>query len=193
MKKLITYNVMCLVVAIAFSSCMSNIAITKRHYNKGLYIDYSNNKETALINKGRAVQPKLQTTISTGQTQSEQNTKASNPVILSKVQSVVTIKSLEKAAYTPTVQPATKQLTANAMENIAVPVTQMKPYVSGVSNVTDGDEHHRRDTLSLFWLVILVVLILWLILFIVGGLGGFIDLLLLVAAVLLVLWLLRII
>ncbi len=193
MKKLITYSTICLIASVAFTSCTSNLAITQRHYNKGLYIDYSSNKETAFRTKAKSLQPKLQTAISAAQTQPEQNAKPLSTVTLPKIQNAITVKSIQKTIYAPVLQPATKQLTTNAVENIAVPVTQMKPYVSGINNVTDGDDHHRRDVLSFFWLVILLVLILWLILFVIGGLGGFINLLLLVAAILLVLWLLRII
>ncbi|HXB11972.1 MAG TPA: hypothetical protein VNZ45_08310 [Bacteroidia bacterium] len=193
MKKIITYSTLYLIASIAFTSCTSNLAITQRHYNKGLYIDYSSNKETAFRTKAKSLQPKLQTTISAGQTQAEQNARPISTVTLPKVQNAVTIKSIEITKHAIVLQPTVKPLSSNAVENIEVPATKMKPYVSGISNVTDGDDHHRRDTLSFFWLVILVILILWLILFVVGGLGGFIDLLLLVAAVLLVLWLLRII
>jgi hypothetical protein len=51
-----------------------------------------------------------------------------------------------------------------------------------------------RDGLSLFWVVILVIIILWAIGFFAGwGTGGLINLLLVVALILLILWLLRII
>ncbi len=51
------------------------------------------------------------------------------------------------------------------------------------------------EALSLLWIVILVLVILWLLGFITGGfgLGGLIHLLLLIALILLILWLLRII
>ncbi|MBK6834313.1 MAG: lmo0937 family membrane protein [Bacteroidetes bacterium] len=51
------------------------------------------------------------------------------------------------------------------------------------------------DGLSLLWIVILVLLILWALGLISGGfgLGGFINILLVIALILLILWLLRII
>ncbi|HSY76434.1 MAG TPA: hypothetical protein VK890_06235, partial [Bacteroidia bacterium] len=41
MKKLITKSAICVSAAILFSSCMSNLSITKRHYNSGYYVEYS--------------------------------------------------------------------------------------------------------------------------------------------------------
>ena len=57
------------------------------------------------------------------------------------------------------------------------------------------DETVAGDVLSLFWIVILILVITWLVALLTGGwgLGGFIYLLLVIALILLILWLLRII
>lgn len=49
------------------------------------------------------------------------------------------------------------------------------------------------DGLSLFWIIILIVLILWLLGFISGNFGGIINLLLIIALILLILWLLKVV
>ena len=56
-KRIITYNFSCLVIAIAFSSCAAEFSITKRHHNKGVYIDYvgRNTGERMAIKKNKLV------------------------------------------------------------------------------------------------------------------------------------------
>ncbi|NNM94984.1 MAG: lmo0937 family membrane protein [Bacteroidia bacterium] len=67
---------------------------------------------------------------------------------------------------------------------------------STLNSITDdGDNHSRGDGLSLFWLIILIILIVWAIGLLAGGfgLGGLINILLVIALILLILWLLRIV
>lgn len=71
-----------------------------------------------------------------------------------------------------------------------VPVKALK-----VKNVKSGSGATSADALSLFWIVILVLLVLWAAGLISGGwgLGWVINVLLVIALVLLILWLLRIV
>ena len=57
-----------------------------------------------------------------------------------------------------------------------------------------GNAARESDGLSLFWIIILVILILWALGLLSGGwgLGGFINILLIIALILLILWLLRV-
>ena len=64
-----------------------------------------------------------------------------------------------------------------------------------LKNLKKAMHGSNDEALSLIWIVILVVLLLWLLGFIAGGfgLGPFIHLLLVIALILLILWLLRVI
>ncbi|ASS49304.1 MAG: hypothetical protein A3D31_03735 [Candidatus Fluviicola riflensis] len=72
---------------------------------------------------------------------------------------------------------------------------KMKMRVSDDQSAQSGSAVHDGDGLSLFGIIILIILILWLVGAISGGwgLGGLIHILLVIALILLILWLLRII
>jgi len=69
-------------------------------------------------------------------------------------------------------------------------MNQQEVEVKNSPKHSSGDD---KDGLSLFWLIILVVLILWLLGFLIGDFGALIHILLVIALILLILWLLRII
>jgi hypothetical protein len=197
MKNLIKYTSVCVVAALLFSSCGSNFSITKRHYTSGYYIDYTKS------NKGVISSP------------IENITQVNAPVTSAAMQAPVQAinvaqapaQSNDKNNQVVTSSNNKKQSKAN-LQAITKPVQVTKTGV--FSNITKEEKHtlfespnvitnsaDRDDgrALSLLWLVIVIILILWLIGILAGGfgLGGLINLLLLIALILLILWLLRII
>ena len=193
MKKLITLSTICIMAGILLTSCKSNMSIAKRHYTNGYYIAHSKSKQTASSSKeeNKVVQVKIKkpiysvfplTTQSVPSLCVNSTTTANNTTLVASnekkttkaISHAVTFKSIKHKAV----------ITTNS-------VMQIKNMPETKKMVSDGG----RDGLSLFWLIILIILILWAVGFLAGGfgLGGLINLLLLVALILLILWLLRIV
>jgi uncharacterized membrane protein len=190
MKKLITFSTLCIIASLILASCKST-SITKRHYNKGYYVSHTKNKQTipqtkeevVKVNKSLYPEDKIveQVIVNSSPTQntneSTVNIVASNEVKSSPSISKNSGNSIKTIKY--------KTI------SISKPVIEMKKVFSKAKKFGNADA--EGDALSLFWIIILVVLILWALGLIVGDFGGFINLLLLVALILLVLWLLRIV
>ncbi|HXB40806.1 MAG TPA: DUF5670 family protein [Bacteroidia bacterium] len=192
MKKLITFSVICIMAGILLSSCKSNISIAKRHYNDGYYIAHSKGKQTVSSTKeeNKVVQLKIRKPVYSvfpQTTQSVPNLYANSTTTNNTTLVASNEKKIAKAiSHAITFKPVKHKavITTNS-------VMQIKNMHETKKMVSDGG----RDGLSLFWLVILIILILWAVGFLAGGfgLGGLINLLLLVALILLILWLLRIV
>lgn len=192
MKKLFTPQfLLMMITAIILSSCGSSTSITKRRYNKGYYVSHSPNKnstkETAKV-KTQAInanEPLKVMDITPEQTAStSQADKTTSPTTAN------TTKSAEKAKQTRTNTNSTNLVpfTKSAPAEFSV----LKPFKSINKAVDQKLSASSGDSLSLFWIVILVLLILFLLGVIDGSLGGLIYILLVVALVLLILWLLRV-
>ena len=199
MKKLLKFTNLLIISGILFSSCETSTSIMKRHYRSGYYIDYtSHNKETApKLANGNTAQIVIPIPISNAQSLTMQSTSSTSPKQSIEKPPIV-ITGLKKILPTTNLQSITKQSHLNrtgitsgsAIENKQI--ISQSPFIS--TNVSDGDRGERA-ALSLLWLVIVIVLILWLIGILAGGfgLGGLINLLLVIALILLILWLLRVI
>jgi hypothetical protein len=205
MKKLHVFTTLFITSCILFSSCetsspLSKFSIEKRHYKSGYYIDYrigAREVTPIIASNTNSRIAEIPTTVYTEQdsiipsTSLVGSTKSSGMV-------PATITNVKKVLAKTNLQPIIKQshsysagsLTSSTIENEQV--ISQSPLIS--DNTSDGDRGERA-ALSLLWLVIVIVLILWLIGILAGGfgLGGFINLLLVVALILLILWLLRVI
>lgn len=192
MKNIITLNVLCLFFTILISACgTTNGSVTKRHYTKGYYVAHnmtkhkisSENKEKKIVH---------------------QNSEESTIVIPSKKIAkggYVTNSNATNSAIDKTT------LVANSSKKPIVFNTHIvsKHPLKSAPTFSKNNKHSinskssaasdEDDGLSLLWIVILVLLILWALGLISGGfgLGGFINILLVIALILLILWLLKII
>jgi len=193
MKKLITFSIVCIIACIGFTSCTSKLAITKRHYNKGYYVDYSANKQIASVAKEKANRIKAPVPVSVLPVATESNTIPGNVAQITRAENTISINNAKSAKHKAVVASNTGGIATNLPIATEAPVMQVRA-VSAVNSVTDND-HGHRDGLSLFWLIILIILIVWVLGLIAGGwgLGGLINILLIVALILLILWLLRIV
>jgi hypothetical protein len=196
MKKILASLTLFALSGILLSSCSnsSKLAITKRHYRSGYYVDFSRRRPTPAVarilpdNKHKSVQ--IITT-------KPENLVAMNTstVVKPEVFQNTPNPSKQQASDAKTINltATNKNISViNSNKIIDIPVLENKQ-TSYEGNI-GGDRGAERDALSLLWIVIVVILILWLIGIIAGGfgLGGLINLLLLIALILFILWLLRI-
>jgi hypothetical protein len=191
MKKITLFSLICIIISTLFSSCGS-LSMTKRHYTKGYYIDYTTGVQAKATPQVTQKQNQPVATTSSKQTKLIQNTEVtySNPGIKTK-KPLVIVKN-KKMQLKVASQQTTKQSIPDksiALEGVAIQTQQAVPISQNISNDSDGRGH------SLLWLVVVIILILWLIGLLAGGLGlgGLLNVLLVVALILLILWLLRIV
>lgn len=195
MKNIIKISIYCLLLAVFVSSCGTNGSITKRHYTKGYYITHSKvkGKVTAEnIDSKLAQQKDIETifAIPSKHIVKENFTKNSENGNQVVDRSTLVASSIKKPALSNNLA-----VSRNALKFIPVfklnPLKENKHSFLTKSNAASSED----DGLSLLWIVIVVLLVLWALGLISGGfgLGGFINILLLIALILLILWLLRII
>lgn len=180
-SKIIIYmaSLACLILA---ASCSTHDMIIKRHYMKGYYVGKhekphapevarAENKETKSAEHAQKL------------TMSLSPEKIEEPVLGQRYTGDIEPRPVSKRAAGNAKIEATHMSSAKPAVHLKEMIALKKPLASD------------RDGLSLFWIVILVILVLWAIGFLAGGLGlgGLINLLLLVALILLILWLLKII
>jgi uncharacterized membrane protein len=190
MKKIFTLSAICIIGSILFSACKSNTSITKRHYRDGYYITHNKGKQAATNNeeeknvrkntKKQVYNPLPGVNQNQNPAYEVENKFAiiNTNVVASKEKTKTKIISKQPVSYKTKI-----------IETLAAHISNKSPLQKIA--VADSD----RDGLSLFWIIILIILILWAVGFLAGGfgLGGLIHLLLVIALVLLILWLLRII
>lgn len=195
MKKLFTYSTILIILSLLTISCSkkTNSAITKRHYKNGYYV----NK----FNKRHHVASK---TVETKKTSEIEKTEpittdllVSNTIKTNKIESVVS-KTEKRTSKQISYKPKSinyknepkSYISLNPGVHIINPIINKELKTTVKSSKSDNEEGR-----SLLWLIVVIILILWLLGFLVGGFatGGLIHLLLVVALILFILWLLRII
>jgi hypothetical protein len=196
MKKNLVFKSICVLTSLLFASCTTHFSITKRHYNKGYSIHHSNSGN-----------------VSASHSSEEKNSVVeADPEVLDKAvviessnvpvkveygsvnTGLSTVQTTEKSVKT-TGNPVKGQHIAHVQKkNVANPVFAHTGYLKkhSLKGKMGNNAASHEDGLSLFWVVILVILILWAIGFLAAGLTGLINLLLLIALILLILWLLRV-
>jgi hypothetical protein len=185
MKTKLTYLLAALAAVWMLSSCNSRNVLMKRHYMKGYYFSHATGKNDVQ-------------TVRTGR--SEARTGHAAPQY---VQPGISAEPMASAQVRQTNRLAAENRTKKEIKPAAA---KKRPALYSLSPVSPHSKltHLKSalqapvrsdDGLSLFWTVILVIVILWAIGFLTGGfgLGNLIHLLLVVALILLILWLLRII
>lgn len=192
MKKVSKFFFVCLIGSILFSSCGSNMSITRRHYNNGYYVSYNDSKQNGIIPKeeekmiqGHSVETVYSPVDQIKEFPGEKNTYQKE-IKTNNIVSTASPKSLSKA-----VLPAKSQFLKRINKIVKVRETIGTLEPSGKNSMKSSSP--QRDELSLFWIVILGILIFWAVFFSIGFLlEGLINLLLIIALILLILWLLRI-
>src|ERR1700739_4790276 len=197
MKKLLTICSICITASMLFSSCGSNFSIMKRHYTSGYYIDYtSNNKALTPKTEDRIAQPATETQANAVSADKQSNLQA-NSISANNEKGPALLANDKKVLAKTNLHITTRNTQANKPGVEESPFWVNNKAVSespaALSSISDHD-NGERAALSLLWLVIVIILILWLIGILAGGfgLGGLINLLLLIALILFILWLLRV-
>ncbi len=199
MKKLFKLGTTLLSITILLSSCGSSFTVMKRHYNSGYYVDYTeSHKEITPKAEGRIPQPASVSSISVADAPVKQTGTSLNSAQSVKEESRAISPNQRKESFKTNLVAISKLSHITKLGIIDAPNSENKqPLFQSptISNAISDDGGGERAALSLLWLVIVIVLILWLIGILAGGfgLGGLINLLLLVALILLILWLLRVI
>lgn len=190
MKKIITFSVICIMASILLSSCGSSISIAKRHYNNGYYISYNNGKQAVTTPKEeeKVVQAKSNDPLSFLKNQKEQNTL--NGYSSQSSISDDAIASTGKIQQKSVSQKRIKQALKQKIKITEHPASQLKNTLFKLKKIRSGPMVEEGGY-SLFWLVILAILILWALGLLVGGWGGLVNILLVLALILFILWLLK--
>lgn len=182
MKTKIMIYLSCLAGLVLISSCGTHNTLIKRHYMKGYYVAKQKDKQqaTTTVASNKEVKHDEDITANLHATLAPQ--EVNEPILASRTDKEI-LPTMKKVRYH-------KAESQNAHRTISKPDVQLKEMVQLKKPVSSDS-----NGLSLFWVVILIIVILWAIGFLAGGfgLGGLINLLLVVALILLILWLLRII
>lgn len=194
MKNLIKISLICFIGTILMTSCNSNFSITKRHYTKGYYVDNVKSKHTKVVeendklsrsngNESHNVDQDQELNSATMKNSDQQPINNNNIVVNSSKNENTEAKSSQLSSENE----------IGSSELSVDPITTVKNSYKKLKYAKAGAK--QGEGLSLFWIIILVILILWLFGVISTGfaIGSIINLLLLVALILLILWLLRII
>lgn len=213
-----------LITVLLLPACNSSLTVIKRKVNKGYYIDYSRTKTKATKNDvvgdsktASSVNTQEKTIYSDKTLLSEAipspklNTESTNdnnqvasievvPTEKNKV-NAVKIGSEDKNKSVSEKRSIPKELDKILFNPFSKKNLSKKTGFDQETHFSQINKHLKTKpvpasgALSLLWIVIVVLLILWLLGLLAGGwgLGGLINLLLVVALILLILWLLRII
>lgn len=193
MKKFIKLSLICLISGFFFTSCNSKMLVTKRLYNDGYHVSYNNGKSNKDLqkNKKEEVAPKAEVHSSDAVVYNDQ-VALDAPVAVEQQSNTQVNTSrnetsfVEKMSKAPIYQKITEK--AKSIEKAITPEKKNTCSVNEASDKTD-------DAYSLLWILVLVLVILWALGYLAGGLGlgGLINILLVIALILLILWLLRVV
>jgi major membrane immunogen (membrane-anchored lipoprotein) len=190
MKAFITSIILFISASIFLSSCGSKLSLTKRHYRNGYYVSNTNKQSTHKIKDDKKItinKPVIAEPIIEERVYAE--TIINDETFSSDVnKNYSTNNEIKKTSDNYFKKNITKQVTKTSPSFV---IKKNKLHFQKlIKSKHDGDD---KDGLSLFWIIIIIVLILWAFGYLAFALGAFIHLLLLIALVLLILWLLRII
>lgn len=184
MKTSITF-MLAIAAVLLLGSCSTQRTLLKRHYNKGYYLS------------NRSSQPTVSTQQREPNRKIVKNTPAEVRVSPAVVAHEEVAQNTPQAAATNTykkAQPAASRKKVLLQQVVTGQLYKQNAIVNKHAEINKLPAAADRDSLSLFWVVILIIIILWAVGFFAGwGSGGLINLLLVVALILLILWLLRII
>jgi hypothetical protein len=193
MKNKITWSLNLIILTFLFSACSQKLGLTKRHYNKGYYAESKKRVNTVSINKNSESDfennSKIMSSVLNGTLTNKSNLFVGEKSRVAKTFEELRIRPLEK------INSNTKKRSLVIRKSVSQKINDLtfRPITFDLkNNLLTSSNENSEDGLSLFWIVILILLLLWLFGYIILS-GGLINLVLALALVLLILWLLRII
>lgn len=183
MKK-IKYLSFAIIISLLFTACNSKFSLIKRHYTKGFHFAQSKPSGKP-VSKEKISQPNHH---KDAIKQVEvKNSEACDELMVQLLPTAPKVLT-RQAKTTGAIK---ENSLRTAVLNHEIPVYSKKNW--GISTVGSGNDDDEGR--SLFWVVILIIVILWALGLLTGslGLGVLFNLLLVIALILLILWLLRII
>lgn len=202
MKKIKLLSLVVILISFVFSSCNSSLTITKRHSKRGYYVAtnkikkahvFKNDKQelTELNTSEDPISDPLATTLENKENTSNlkgEDDKSTKTITLKENKSSDVVGELNSKAKPE--KKTDKSLIEKVKAKTKTINTIQKSAFKAKKAVAPSSGH---DALSLLWIVIVIILILWLLGLILGNLGSLIHLLLVIALILLILWLLKVI
>ena len=193
MKKYFTLSISLILVTFIISSCNKTLSLTKRHYNKGYYVDTKKTLNTEKVNNDNKVP--------SGRASYAQDIDVVNSTIDKKTMidsNIIKNSSLETVVENEKFKPFKIQvknikIKRTNFEKVSITASKINSFSGDIQKENmESNSGDDGQGLSLFWIVILIVLLLWVLGFAFLS-NVLIHLLLLLALILLILWLLRII
>lgn len=191
MKNLFTLTVIAILSSILLSSCGSGMSITKRRYTKGYYVNRTpkpaDTKEAITTkNPKQSSEPVIVQVMPEVKKNAEKQTVQNSNTDNKNTELARAVTKKESVQN----QDFRKQQVNNVFSDFSIqqPFKTIDKAIDTYKLSADSDD----DGLSLFWIIILVLLILWALGFISGNFGGVVHVLLIIALVLLILWLLKV-
>lgn len=191
MNKLLRTSLVLTITLFVFSSCSNHVSLVKRHYSKGYYFAITpavvkpqplkNEPTKAIVSKAKPADSDNRSVQFAPNTVTE-ITNRNNGIALVSKNPVKKFKVFSKVD--------SKSETSNRHRLFD---ESKRPFA--FASVSKEETVSQDEARSLFWIVVVVLIVLWALGLISGsfGLGVIFNLLLVIALVLLLLWLLRIV
>lgn len=186
MKKIATLPTFLFLITVFILSSCSSTFVTKRRYNKGYYVAH------------RATAPAVKKHMAPVAEQQEALVIKTLPEDRKTEQAVETLspgskKENANSSASPEIKEKTLAASSGTLKSKQPALFSAKKHFKTVSPAVTASKLYAgdREGLSLFWIIILIVLILWA-LGLIADIGPLVNILLVIALILLILWLLRV-
>ena len=208
MKKTLSFAPLCLVMTLFLASCGSSLTVQKRQHNRGYHVAFNKNprgaakhQETELATE-KSIRPEIVQEPTAelpakGLKEIQELTAipAERELVAQESKATKTQKSTTQPVEKPkahTKRTPLKSMLETPFDQMRETAAKVRELKESVSKDQSANASAARDGLSLFWIVILILLILWA-LGVIGSWGSFVYILLVVALILLILWLLQVV
>lgn len=184
--KSITFLAITAIASSLMLSCGTHMSIVKRHHSKGYYVDFGKDKPNApALKQQKEEEPKEMSEDLYASTSNDNNGYDASLLKKNKTQPEKEVATVEKK----------KNHFTKVRLPLSTPFKIQRMHKQLGHDTTVAPSSSSDDALSLLWLIIVVLIILWALGFLFSGfgMGPLIHLLLVIALILLILWLLRII
>lgn len=206
MKNLLQIVIVTIIASFLFSSCARNMSIAKRKYNKGYYISHTgkkpevSNKKTAIGLKHEKADTKDEVATNAGSNVAAPVANQNEVIAESAIEQATMLSHKQSAKHKEAISKKEKFVYNTFAKHTGLVskierITGNKNLSSKIQTKLSTGGDAAGDVLSLFWIVLLILLLFYLIglLFEGFGLGWAFHIIGLVLLILFILWLLRVV